>query len=85
MSGIPPHPLCPPPTPPQPSDPPPEEEEPGKAQAAGALATLAPLVRTQHHLPNKMLPDPDFSTLLQRTLGQLSHGASQWAVGSGTV
>ena len=29
------------------------------------LATLAPLVRTQHHLPSKVLPDADFSTLLQ--------------------
>lgn len=36
-----------------------------RAQAAGAVATLAPLVRTQHHLPSKMLPDMDFSTLLQ--------------------
>lgn len=63
------HPSPPPPPtshpPPQPSDPPPEEEEPGRAQAAGALATLAPLVRTQHHLPSKMLPDTDFSTVLQ--------------------
>ena len=36
-----------------------------RAQAAGVLATHAPLVRTQHHLPSKMLSDSDFSTLLQ--------------------
>ena len=81
-----------------PSPPPPPSCHPPTAQWSTAWGRRAwkgpgsrgasytcPTSEDQHHLPSKMLPDPDFSTLLQRTLGQLSHGASQWAVGSGTV
>lgn len=65
ISGIPRHLDPPPPTPAQPVIHHLRKKSLERAQAAGVLATLAPLVRTQHHLPSNVLPDADFSTLLQ--------------------